>query len=133
MLTLVVTNETLPDPRAQEILDRIVQDDRPWGNFRQFTHNQTTTVKILTVEAGQTLSLQDHAHRDELWVVLDQGLRIELDDRVIEPEPGDEIVIVRGAKHRLSSAGARGRVLEIAFGTFDEDDIRRHDDRYGRD
>ena len=30
----------------------IFQEERPWGNFRQFTHNTSSTVKIITVKAG---------------------------------------------------------------------------------
>lgn len=115
-----------------EILGNIKQDDRPWGGFRQFAHNALCTVKILTVDAGETLSLQSHRRRDELWVVLDPGLRVEIDGTEHLPEPGDEFVIVRGSRHRLGSAGSRGRVLEISFGEFDEDDIERYEDVYGR-
>lgn len=120
------------EPSTDEIIARILQDDRPWGNFRQFSLNHPTTVKVITVEAGQALSLQAHKFRDELWVVLDEGLRVQVEDRVTDTATGDEIVIARGEKHRLSSLGARGRVLEIAFGRFDEDDIERFDDAYGR-
>ncbi|MFN2613263.1 MAG: mannose-6-phosphate isomerase, partial [Actinomycetota bacterium] len=67
-----------------------------------------------------------------LWIVLDPGLRIQVDEGVVEPAVGAEIVIMRGQKHRLSSTGPRGRVLEVAFGYFDEDDIERFDDAYGR-
>lgn len=122
----------MPELSASEILGGIIQDDRPWGNFRQFTHNQETTVKILTVDPGQTLSLQKHEKRDELWVVLDPGLRVQIDDDVFEPAVGDELVIMRGQRHRLSSTGPRGRVLEIAFGYFDEQDIIRLEDAYNR-
>lgn len=122
----------MPDLSKDEILAQIFQDDRPWGNFRQFSLNQPTTVKILTVEAGGTLSLQSHEHRDELWVVLDEGLRVQVDDDIFDPKPRDEIVIMRGQKHRLSSNGSGGRVLEVAFGHFDENDIVRYDDIYGR-
>jgi mannose-6-phosphate isomerase len=120
------------DLTAEEILGQIFQDERPWGNFRQFSLNHPTTVKILTVAAGGTLSLQVHKLRDELWIVLDDGLRIQVDDRVVDPSVGDEIVIMRGQQHRLSSLGAQGRVLEIGFGHFDEDDIERVEDAYGR-
>ncbi len=120
------------DQTPDEILAQILQDDRPWGNFRRFTLNQQTTVKILTVEAGESLSLQSHAHRDELWIMLDEGLRVQVEDEIVEPRIGIELVIMRGQKHRLSSTGPRGRVLEVAFGHFDEDDIQRFDDVYGR-
>ena len=120
------------EPTAEQILGQIMQDERPWGNFRQFSHNQESTVKILTVAEGGTLSLQAHKLRDELWIVLDRGLRIEVDDQVVEADVGHEVVIMRGQQHRLSSLGPRGRVLEVAFGYFDEQDIERFSDLYGR-
>lgn len=109
-----------------------VKDVRPWGNFMRYTYNQKCTVKILEVNPNQMLSKQSHKNRDELWVILDKGLRVELDDKVINPIPGDEIVIKRNMKHRLASLGKKARVLEIAFGDFDEDDIVRFEDNYGR-
>ncbi len=117
---------------ADQILGQILHVGKPWGNFDQFAHNQLCTVKILTVEANQVLSKQSHQSRDELWVVLDQGLRVELDDAEILPQPGDRVVIPRKTKHRLGSTGSCGRVLEISFGYFDEGDVERFEDIYGR-
>ena len=117
---------------SDEILKKIITDIRPWGNFVQYTDNEICTVKILTVDPDQILSLQSHKKRDELWVALDEGLKVELDDKTILPKPGDRIVIMRGSKHRLGSIGKRARVLEISFGYFDENDIERFDDVYGR-
>ena len=116
----------------REIRERILEDRRPWGRFRQFAHNQVCTVKIITVAPHQTLSLQRHQHRDELWVILDPGLEVTLDDRTWRPRVGEEIVIVRRSKHRLASTGPAARLLEVAFGEFDEDDIERFEDVYGR-
>lgn len=113
-------------------LAAVVHDDRPWGGFDRFTLNETSTVKIITVAAGQRLSLQRHRHRDELWVALDPGLVFEIDGVRTEPEAGDRVLIRAGQTHRLASAGPRGRILEIAFGHFDEDDIERLEDAYGR-
>lgn len=116
---------------AEEIKSRIVEERRPWGGFRRFISNEPCTVKILTVNPGQILSRQTHSRRDELWVILDDGLRTEVAGDVREHQAGDEVVIPRNAEHRLSSVGGRGRVLEISFGQFDEDDITRSDDAYG--
>ena len=50
-----------------------------------------------------------------------------------EPETGEKIFIPRGTVHRLSAAGEREvRILEISFGEFDEEDIVRLEDVYGR-
>ena len=110
-----------------------IKVDKPWGRFEQYTHNLTCTVKIITVAPGGKLSSQYHHHRDELWVVLDEGARIQLGEDVFEPEVGEELFIRRGTVHRLSSAGeGEVRILEISFGEFDEEDIVRLQDVYGR-
>ncbi|MQA97787.1 MAG: cupin domain-containing protein [Streptosporangiales bacterium] len=119
--------------RPDDPIGRIVRDERPWGAFERYTLNEPCTVKVLTVEPGGTLSLQRHAHRDEMWVVLDDGAVVEVDGRRSEPGVDARVFIPAGSTHRLSSAGPRVRVLEIAFGHFDEDDIERLDDAYGRD
>ncbi len=121
-------NEPRPDPRAD-----ILSDQRPWGGFEQYTSNEPTTVKIITVEAGNRLSLQRHAGRDELWVVLDSEVVVEVGDNIEKVPPGHKVWIPRGTSHRLENRGALpARVLEIAFGRFDEADIERLDDDYDR-
>ncbi len=110
-----------------------VRVDKPWGRFEQYTHNLPCTVKIITVEPGGTLSRQYHHHRDELWVILDPGARVELGDKMLSPAPEEKLYIPRETVHRLSCAGERAvRVLEVSFGEFDEDDIVRLEDVYGR-
>ena len=107
--------------------------DKPWGGFEQYTHNLPCTVKIITVAPGGTLSRQYHRMRDELWVTLDAGARVELDGSVLHPEPGERLFIPRETVHRLSAPGdGPVRILEISFGEFDEDDIVRLEDVYGR-
>ena len=86
-----------------------VKVEKPWGNFEQYTHNLTSTVKIITVAPAATLSRQYHHHRDELWVVLDAGARVELDGEVLHPEPGEKLFIPRETVHRLSAVGERDR------------------------
>jgi mannose-6-phosphate isomerase len=111
----------------------IIEVEKPWGKFEQYTHNALSTVKIITVQPGGALSLQYHHRRDELWVVLDAGAQIQLGDIDIRPRVGDRVFIPRKTAHRLSAAGDRAvRILEVSFGEFDEDDIVRLEDVYGR-
>jgi mannose-1-phosphate guanylyltransferase/mannose-6-phosphate isomerase len=110
-----------------------VRVEKPWGRFEQYAHNVTCTVKIITVLPGGTLSRQYHHHRDELWVVLDPGARVELGEQVLLPDTEEKLFIPRGTVHRLSCAGQEPvRILEVSFGVFDEDDIVRLEDVYGR-
>jgi len=113
-------------------LAAVIRDERPWGGFERYTLNESSTVKIIEVAPGQRLSLQRHKHRDELWVALDPGCVFEIGGVRTEPEVGDRVLIKAGQTHRLGSAGPATRILEIAFGFFDEDDIERLEDSYGR-
>jgi mannose-6-phosphate isomerase len=107
--------------------------EKPWGYFEQYTHNLPCTVKVITVSAGGTLSRQYHHKRDELWVVLDPGACVELDGEVLYPEVEQKLFIPRETLHRLTAEGEGSvRILEISFGEFDEEDIVRLDDIYGR-
>lgn len=109
-----------------------VQVTRPWGSFMQYAHNEAVTVSLMTVAPGQRLSLQSHSGRAELWIVLDDGALIQVEDEIIEAGTGDEFWIPAGARHRLSSGGPAVRVLEVAFGNWRQEDIRRYDDDYQR-
>ena len=106
---------------------------RPWGSFTQYCLNEPVTVKIITVNAGAALSRQRHQQRAELWIPLDWGLRVEVDGKAWDPAVHEEVWIPAGATHRLSAPnGEGGRIMEVAFGPFDEGDIERLSDRYGR-
>ena len=106
--------------------------DRPWGSFDQYAFNQDVTVSLMTVQPGQRLSLQSHTGRSELWIVLDEGAEVIVDDEVFHPRRMEEIWIPVGGKHRLSSIGTEVRVLEVAFGNWQQEDIMRFSDDYQR-
>ena len=111
----------------------IKEDIRPWGKFRSFPYQQARSIKIITINPGQALSLQYHHHRSEFWVVLDKGLEVTVSDRVWQPEEGEEILIPRKAPHRLRCLSRnKARVMEIWIGDSDESDIVRLQDDYQR-
>lgn len=107
---------------------------RPWGGFRQYAHNQPVTVSLMTVVPGGRLSLQSHENRSELWIVLDEGAVVQTGDEERGCRAGEEIWIEAGQRHRLSCQGDEPvRVLEVAFGDWQIDDIQRFADDYGRE
>lgn len=106
--------------------------EKPWGGFDRYTLNQTSTVKILVINPEQALSLQTHRHRDELWVVIEGDLRIQVGEQMTQARVGQEFFIPRGTLHRIITGANGARVLEISLGEFDEEDVLRVEDRYGR-
>lgn len=118
----------IADPR-----DGIFTVERPWGNFQQFASNEPVTVKIITVNPGHRLSLQTHDHRGEFWQVLDSPIEVTVDGRTWSAQPGESVWVPCHAEHRMANKGDQpGRLLEIAFGDFDEADIVRLQDDYAR-
>jgi mannose-6-phosphate isomerase-like protein (cupin superfamily) len=112
---------------------RIIEDIRPWGKFRRFPHEGASSVKIITVNPGERLSLQYHNGRDEFWVVLDAGLEITVGERVWRAAPDEEIFIPRGTAHRVRNTGDKpARFFEIWIGDSAESDIVRLSDDYRR-
>ena len=107
--------------------------EKPWGRVVTYALNQPSSVRVITVEPGQETSVHFHRMRDETWVVLDPGLVVEIGDRSIEAEPGEEFVIPAEETHRIRGIGsAPGRILEVAYGYTTEDDTQRIQDDYGR-
>lgn len=125
--------EVAAAPTDDDPLQHVVCSQRPWGGFEQLVSGEPVTVKVLTVEPGHRLSLQRHRFRLELWQVLDGPLDVTVGDRTWSAPGGERVVVPVGAVHRLGNSGDhRGRVLEVAFGHFDEDDIERLEDDYTR-
>ena len=127
-----------PTPDDYVLGDRDPTDDifvaeRPWGTFQQFVSNEQVTVKVITVEPGHRLSLQRHNHRGEMWQVLDGPIDITVDGRAWTAAAGEIVWVPRGSTHRIGNSGSQpGRLLEVAFGHFDEGDIERLEDDYAR-
>jgi len=105
---------------------------RPWGQFEQFTQNEKTTVKVISINKDSSLSLQYHNHRTEFWHILSGIPFVTIGKKHIEAKPGDEFVIEKETLHQIEAKDSAVRFLEIAYGDFDEDDIVRVKDKYGR-
>lgn len=101
---------------------------RPWGYFEQFSKNEQSTVKIITVNDAK-LSLQSHQNRDELWIIIEGNPKIVLDNQTRDSKPGDRFEIKKNQKHRIIGLG---KILEISFGEFDENDIISYEDDFNR-
>lgn len=144
---------------------QIIKSDftRPWGGFfvmdegqadkfiahyfptykkEQLMLGNKLSPKILVVAPGQRLSWQYHFRRAEIWRVVEGevGVVISDTDEETDPgqyEPGDQIILTKGQRHRLVGLEDWGVIAEIWQHTepenpSDEDDIVRLQDDYGR-
>ncbi len=109
-----------------------MQIKKPWGFVKEYALNQTATVRVIHLEPAQETSLHSHNLRDDMWVILDEDVKVQIGDDIKETKPGDEFVIPSETLHRIFSGTKPARVLEIAFGYASEEDIQRVADDYGR-
>jgi mannose-6-phosphate isomerase-like protein (cupin superfamily) len=86
----------------------------------------------VTVKAGEAISLQTHEHRDEFWRVIKGSGVIRIGNKDNAAREGDSFFSPRHSEHRVEGGPEGLAFLEIAFGDFDEHDITRLEDRYGR-
>lgn len=109
-----------------------MSDTRAWGSYQILGENPVC-VKILTINPNSRLSLQTHDHRAEIWFAIQPGLQAVIGDRVINLEPLHRYRVEIGEKHRLINPTTEPlQVVELMYGVYDENDIFRLQDDYGR-
>ncbi|MCZ8216729.1 MAG: phosphoheptose isomerase [Cyclobacteriaceae bacterium] len=136
---------------------------RPWGGFFVIDETQAElfaklffptvelaslrisgklSPKILVVEPGKRLSWQYHHRRAEIWRSVSGVVGVVTSHTDVESEehilnPGDEIRLAQGQRHRLVGRQEWGVLAEIwqhtdASAPSDENDIVRVQDDFGR-
>jgi len=119
---------------SSNLADQHVFEERPWGKFEILEDTEYFKSKRITVNAGQQLSLQSHAKREEHWIVVKGSGEVVLNEQVIPVKYGSYVHIPLGAKHRMRNNGTSPlEFVEVQMGSyFGEDDIVRYQDDYKR-
>lgn len=107
-------------------------EERPWGWFEKYNENSKCSVKLIYVKAKKRLSLQYHNSREEFWRIIRGPVQVQIGDRKFIGKEGDFFHIPKGSIHRLSAIDKDSMILEISYGHFDENDIVRIEDDFGR-
>ena len=119
-------------PFSEQYPPKPYQEKRPWGDFIKFVENSPCTVKIITVDVGQAFSLQYHESRDEFWYILSGNGIATMGTDKVDIHAGADYFIPRGTLHRIEATTEPVVFLEVAYGSFDEEDVTRVEDKYNR-
>ena len=107
--------------------------ERPWGGYQIIYENFGIVVKILSVNPGARLSLQKHTFRSEEWTSTTSGMVAEIGPLLIDLDVHSSVYVAAGEIHRLHNTSDEvGHVVEVITGLYDEEDIIRLEDDYGR-
>lgn len=100
---------------------------RPWGYYRVLHEVAGTKVKELTVEPGQSLSMQRHADRSEYWIVTEGECKVEKEFSAMFLRRHETVHIPVGEWHQLSNPFTEPcRLVEVQYGVrCVEEDIER--------
>jgi len=109
--------------------------EKPWGYELIWALSEEYAGKLLSVNAGQQLSLQFHRQKDESWYLLEGVAELEFaapGEKTTTAEvvrPGAAFRIRPGTVHRIR---ALEDVLMLEVSTPHLDDVVRLEDDYGR-
>jgi mannose-6-phosphate isomerase-like protein (cupin superfamily) len=115
-------------------------EQRPWGTFevlhefKSANGKEDFVIKKIIVFPGKRLSYQSHGKRKEYWFVAEgQGL-VTLDDTDQTVGTGSRVEVAVQTKHRITNTDSQNNLvfIEITAGEFDEHDIVRYEDDFGR-
>jgi len=121
---------------AQKAFSEANTVHRPWGLFRNHAGGEDWHLKTLHINPGVRLSLQQHALRTEAWILVEGDATATVGDSIDSLEEkvlkqGQLFFVPVGTIHRLSSEKG-GIVVEVMSGQYDEEDIVRFEDDFGR-
>ncbi|MEM9742760.1 MAG: mannose-1-phosphate guanylyltransferase/mannose-6-phosphate isomerase [Pseudomonadota bacterium] len=107
---------------------------RPWGSYDSIDTGDRFQVKRITVNPGETLSLQMHHHRAEHWIVVSGTAEVTSGNETFLLTENQSTYIPLGTTHRLANPGKVPlHLIEVQSGSYlGEDDIVRFEDNYGR-
>jgi mannose-6-phosphate isomerase-like protein (cupin superfamily) len=113
--------------------------DKPWGHEQIFAVVEGRYVgKLLTVKAGESLSLQYHDQKDETIALVSGRAELDLGTaadslRSVPLEVGTSVRVPPGLLHRLRALDDSVLVEASSADPGWREDVVRLEDRYGRD
>ena len=107
---------------------------RPWGWYQILDSGARFQVKRIVVYPSGQLSLQQHFHRAEHWIVVRGTARVTNGDSETLLRENESTYIPLGNVHRLENPGKIDlELIEVQSGSYlAEDDIVRLEDHYQR-
>lgn len=119
-------------PYVENIQQRPMFEERRWGEYKvldyvAYDDGTSSLTKSLFIKAGQYISYQSHAIRDEIWTIVDGTGDLIIDGHVRNVRRGDVAYITKGQKHAIRATSDL-RMIEVQIGIeLVESDIERYE------
>ncbi|AJI72962.1 mannose-1-phosphate guanyltransferase [Francisella tularensis subsp. novicida GA99-3548] len=120
--------EVLKIQQRSELLQH-KQIYKPWGSATILEDKSGYKIQAIQLEPGKKLSLQQHYHRSEHWIMISGTATVTIGTTKSIVRPNESVYIKIGESHRLENNGKIPVILiEVQVGEYiSEDDIVRLD------
>lgn len=107
---------------------------KPWGYEKMIFRDETSWLKVMHLWHGEEISLQHHTGREEKWRVTEGLPVLHLDGEEKHLSLNDFVDVPVTSEHRLSAPYGDVTIMEMSRAVLlgAENDIVRHEDKYGR-
>ena len=97
----------------------IEKEERPWGRFFVLHDELNYKLKRIEVDPGGRLSYQYHHKRSESWTIVEGIGTITINEKTLDYNIGQTIVIPQGTKHRIENNTQNKVVfIEVQTGSY---------------
>jgi mannose-6-phosphate isomerase-like protein (cupin superfamily) len=101
---------------------------RDWGEWEVLAEGEGYKIKRLVIAPNQSISLQYHKHRCEVWYIIQGEGLVELAHKNRYLEVGDMVFIGVGEKHRVTNTSSYVNLIaveaQLGAQTEEEDIVR---------
>ncbi|SRR5579885_2050104 len=132
------TSDITGEPHAQRATDWHVAPARAHGSLgdppsanpgdeRCLHFGKRSQVRLIVLEPGTGIALQQHHHRAEHWIVIEGTARVMRGGEEMVLSEAQSIFIPAGTRHRLQNPGRIPlHLIEVQYGSYlGDDDIVR--------
>lgn len=108
--------------------------EKPWGIEELLAStDKPTTTKIITIKNGARNSLHYHKQKDKIVYCISGTGILQRNTEMLHLVPGAHWRVERTIAHRIKALDTNDlKIFEISIGKYDETDIFRMEDDYGR-
>lgn len=99
---------------------------RPWGSLTVLEQGDHYRIKRVVIEPGRQMTLHQHFHRSEHWIVVSGTLLVLCEEKPILVTAGASTYVPPCAPHRLVNPGILpAQMVEVQSGSYlGEDDMK---------
>jgi len=92
------------------------------STIREYLHTETQSLAEASLPGNSATHRHYHARSEEIYLVLEGGGELEVDEEVRAVRPGDAILIRPGSPHRLTAGEGGVRILCCCVPPYTDDD-----------